>query len=334
MTKSNKLQSWNFADLLPTKMKSRNILLIIALFGLFAQTQSADVEYNLKEHSPPGTLIGNIATSIDLTNLVAFENLPKMKYSFLNIEASLRKLFALDTSTGDLKLSNTANVDREVLCRFAPTCILELQVAIQSRVSQFFRKVFVNVDIVDINDHAPSFRQNLTKLYISESVQIPSSFPLPNAVDEDTGGNNSLQGYSLFPNNTPFRLQYSDSSSNLRLVVERELDHEAESSYTLTIVALDGGDPPREGILKVEVEVEDVNDNEPVFTEDNYEMTVDETVSPGSVLLEVKAEDGDSPKHGQVMYSLPIQAPKIMQMFSIDQNTGELRLIGDFQVIL
>ncbi|XP_012944987.1 protocadherin gamma-A10, partial [Aplysia californica] len=308
-------------------------LLILAVTCLLssASVSSADVDYSVQEHSPPGSLIGNIATSIDLANLVSPENLPQMKYSFLNTESSLRNLFVLDDKTGDLRLSRRTTLDRELVCPFSADCVLELQVAIQSTISQFFRKVFVNVDVIDINDHAPTFRENVTKITISESVQIPTSFPLPSAVDEDRGSNNSLQGYEILPADGPFRLSYSKSNSNLMLEVVSELDHEKRDSYRLKIIARDGGEPVKEGVLTVEIDVEDVNDNKPVFTETNYARTVDETVSQGSLLLTLTATDEDSGDNGKVRYHLPEQLAHVMSMFSLNATSGELRLVGDFQ---
>lgn len=293
---------------------------------------SADVHYSVTEQSNSGFLVGNIPDSIDLVNLVSQASLPYMKYSFLSIDSNLRKYFSLNEKSGDLRLSSTQVLDREVVCQFDVTCTLELQIAIQSTHTQFFRKVLVSIDVLDINDHAPEFKENFTTLTISESVQIPSSFPLPSAIDKDTGINNSLQGYEIFPPDGPFELSYSKSNSNLMLRVVKELDHETRDLYSVKIVARDGGDPPREGVLNADIIVEDINDNAPKFTQDNYAKVVDETVNQGSLLLTLKATDTDSGKNGQVRYRLSPQQPAhILSMFSVDETSGDLRLVGDFQ---
>ncbi|CAG5126692.1 unnamed protein product, partial [Candidula unifasciata] len=305
--------------------------LIVGLCHLIL-VNSADVHYSVTEQSKSGLLVGNIPDSIDLVNLVSQASIPYMKYSFLSIDSNLRKYFSLNEKSGDLRLSSSEVLDREAVCQFDITCNLELQIAIQSTHTQFFRKVLVSIDVIDINDHVPEFKENFTTLTISESVQIPSSFPLPSAIDKDTGINNSLQGYEIFPQDGPFELSYSKSNSNLMLRVVKELDHEMRDLYTVKIIARDGGDPAREGVLNVDIIVEDINDNAPKFTQDKYAKVVDETVNPGSLLLTLKAVDADSGKNGQVRYRLSPQQPAhILSMFSVDTTLGELRLVGDFQ---
>ena len=50
------------------------------------------------------------------------------------------------------------------------------------------------------------------------------------------------------------------------------LDREVEDTYQLTVIALDGGNPPRSGSMAVQVQVTDANDNSPTFTESSYEV--------------------------------------------------------------
>lgn len=305
--------------------------LISILLNLVPMATAASVQYSIPEQSRLGTLIGNIPDSISLATQVSEASLPYMKYSLLSVDSSLRKYFTLNDRTGDLSLSSTETLDREVVCQFHVTCVIELQIVIQSTHTQFFRKVLVSIDVIDVNDHSPSFRENMTALTISESVQIPTSLPLPSAVDKDSG-NNSLQGYEILPKDTPFELSYSKANTNLMLRVVRDLDHEAKDSYSLRIVARDGGTPQKEGTLYVEITVEDVNDNAPKFTQENYAKVVDETIKQGSLLFTLTATDLDSGKNGQIRYRLSPQQPaSILSMFSIDETLGDLRLIGDFQ---
>ena len=64
----------------------------------------------------------------------------------------------------------------------------------------------------------------------------------------------------------------ADGSVDLRLVLMERLDREVEDTYQLTVIALDGGDPPRSGSMAVQVQVTDANDNSPTFTESSYEV--------------------------------------------------------------
>jgi len=57
-----------------------------------------------------------------------------------------------------------------------------------------------------------------------------------------------------------FEVSYDVSNPRLDLVVKGDLDREKTDSYTLVIVARDGGSPPRTGslTLKVNVQVKDL----------------------------------------------------------------------------
>ncbi|KAK0064855.1 protocadherin-9 [Biomphalaria pfeifferi] len=312
---------------------SGQIILILAL-GILRLAHillAAEVKYSILEKSPAGTLVGNIAESIELANLVAQSNLASMRFSFLNADSEFNDQFDLGFRTGALTVS-TKLLDREDICPYDVNCVLELQVAIQSTQNQFFRKVTINVDIVDINDNAPQFKVNQTTLTISESVQVPSTFPLPSAQDKDTGRNNSLKEYEIVPKEGPFELVYSIPSSNLFLRVVKELDRESVSKYSVKIIARDGGVPPKEGVLNLDIVVDDINDNAPVFTKDIYSKVVDETLAPGSILMTLVATDYDAGKNGQVRYNLGRrQSSSVLSMFSIGDTSGELRLMGDFQ---
>ena len=64
----------------------------------------------------------------------------------------------------------------------------------------------------------------------------------------------------------------ADGSVDLRLVLMERLDREVQDTYQLTVIALDGGNPPRSGSMAVQVQVTDANDNSPTFTESSYEV--------------------------------------------------------------
>lgn len=54
----------------------------------------------------------------------------------------------------------------------------------------------------------------------------------------------------------------------------RHLDYEASQRHALTVVAYDGGNPPLSANLTLLVDVQDVNDNPPVFERPEYTVSV------------------------------------------------------------
>ncbi|KAL8564803.1 hypothetical protein ACOMHN_003649 [Nucella lapillus] len=311
------------------------MLPVAALWALLSARGSgaADLTYTIPEEQAPGSPVGNLARDTDLAQYVSADSLHTLRFSFLAGETAFTDLFRLDGATGELSTARTGRVDREAVCPYDRDCVLPLQVAIQSTLNQFFKKVALDINVTDINDNAPAFPAQSAEVLISETVSIPSAFPLMSALDRDTGAGNGLRGYELVPAGGPFGLSFSAGSANLRLVVERDdLDHERQEAYQLRVIARDGGSPPRTGTLLVNVTIEDENDNEPVFTEQAYAVTVDEDVPKGFELLRVTATDRDSGLNGRVRYRLsPQQARGVLAMFAMDPATGRLTVAGDIE---
>jgi len=59
-------------------------------------------------------------------------------------------------------------------------------------------------------------------------------------------------------------------------------------------VTFTAGSPSLSSTVELDVEVEDVNDNIPQFSSAVYNLAVNETVRPGSVLGRVSATDADT----------------------------------------
>ena len=51
-----------------------------------------------------------------------------------------------------------------------------------------------------------------------------------------------------------------------------DLDRESTSTYSMTLVAEDGGNPPLADSVRIEVIVQDVNDIAPMFSVDEYRI--------------------------------------------------------------
>ena len=81
------------------------------------------------------------------------------------------------------------------------------------------------------------------------------------------------------------------STSELRLVLLRPLDHETADRHHLRVLAYDAGSPSLTGTLYIDVTVEDANDNAPEFDKELY-STVLSSTPPRRALLHRAAGDG------------------------------------------
>lgn len=71
------------------------------------------------------------------------------------------------------------------------------------------------------------------------------------------------------------------------IFVADDLDFEVCKDYYLTIEAWDGGNPPLSSATVVAIDLMDVNDNAPTFSEDIYNVLVSEDASVGQTVIRV-----------------------------------------------
>lgn len=79
------------------------------------------------------------------------------------------------------------------------------------------------------------------------------------------------------------------------------------------------------------VEIHDINDNSPVFSQKDYKISVLESAKPSKIVLNVKATDMDSSNteqeiqrgYGEVRYSL---TGENANLFEVDPITGNIQV--------
>ena len=311
------------------------VLTLISLVSLATCAEMKHV-YTIPEEQRPDTFIGNVPQDTGVNSIVSGDDLSNLRYSFLTQDDPHIALFRLDELTGDLRTSKDHNksLDRETICRFTSACVFVLEVGIKSILNQFFRTVELKIVLKDINDNRPIFPKNETTLDVSENVSLNTTILITGARDLDSV-QFSIQTYRLESQDDSFGIVYStkvDGTSEVNIFTRKELDFETQESYELKLIAVDGGEPPLVGVMLVKVQVTDVNDNKPKFSPPTYSTTVDENVKPNSSVLTVTATDADSGDNGDVIYGLSQhQSFKILKLFSVDSQSGNLLVTGDLQ---
>lgn len=71
------------------------------------------------------------------------------------------------------------------------------------------------------------------------------------------------------------------------ITVADDLDFEVCKDYYLTVEAWDNGNPPLSTATMVTIELMDVNDNAPAFSQDIYNVLVSEDASVGQTITKV-----------------------------------------------
>ncbi|KAM6946143.1 protocadherin Fat 3a [Aplochiton taeniatus] len=153
----------------------------------------------------------------------------------------------------------------------------------------------VNINLTDVNDNAPMFSRDGYAAVVSEDSAVGASVVQLTAEDVDSQVNGDII-YSIVSGdgNNQF---FIDPLSGM-VKVNKQLDREMVSGYSLAIRALDSGSPPMSSTVMVTVDVSDINDNPPTFSPANLSTVIQENKPIGTSILQLSVIDQDSSHNG------------------------------------
>ncbi|XP_059202398.1 protocadherin beta-16-like isoform X17 [Centropristis striata] len=293
----------------------RQVLVFISILSL--SSVLGQVSYSIPEEMATGSLVGNIAQDLGL-------DVKRLKLGNARVySGDSREYIELNSERGVLLIKE--RIDREALCGDTTPCAVHFQIVLENPM-EFYS---VTVEITDINDNAPTFEKHEIKFIISESAVVGAKFDLERAVDLDVGVN-TLQSYILKPSDNFVLKLHSqpDGTKNVEMVLQKPLDREKNELMSLALTAVDGGEPQMSGTMQILITVLDANDNAPVFTQPIYKGTVAENAAKGTIVTTVSASDADHGLNGKITYSITNTLDDVRHMFEINEDSGEVRLIG------
>uniref|UniRef100_A0A8C2EP14 Protocadherin 2 alpha a 15 n=1 Tax=Cyprinus carpio TaxID=7962 RepID=A0A8C2EP14_CYPCA len=288
----------------------------------YGQEVSGQIKYTVPEEVKEGYVVGNIAKDLglDVSTLV--------DKRFRIVSGSNDGLFQVNQNNGILYVEK--HIDREALCDENVACLISLKTVVENPLEIHY----VEVEIVDVNDHAPNFAYKDVLLEIAESTLPGEDFQLQEAKDPDSGIN-SVRFYKLSQTEY-FELELRENGGEKKVPVlklRKLLDREHQVSHSLTLTAVDGGNPPRSGSIIINVTVLDDNDNRPKFSQELYSVTLPENAPVGTLVIKLNATDLDEGQNGEIVYSFVKNIEKhVYDTFDLDK-TGEIRVKGvlDFE---
>ncbi|XP_019487551.1 PREDICTED: protocadherin-20 [Hipposideros armiger] len=335
--------------------------LLVGPFNCLASySRATELLYSLNEGLPAGVLIGSLAEDLRLMPRAAgrqdqpsqppertgAERSPPLSFSLASRGLS-GQYVTLDNRSGELHTS-AQEIDREALCLeggggaawsgsisissspSSDSCLLLLDVLVLPQ--EYFRFVKVKIAIRDINDNAPQFPVSQISVWVPENAPVNTRLAIEHPAMDPDVGTNGVQTYRLLDYHRMFTLDVEENETGERtpyLIVMGLLDRETQDQYVSIIIAEDGGSPPLLGSATLTIGISDINDNCPLFTDSQINVTVYGNATVGTPIAAVQAVDRDLGTNAQITYSYSQKVPQASKdLFHLDETTGVIKLFS------
>lgn len=270
----------------------------------------------LKENSPEGTFI-SLVRVLDKHSGISGRSLCYAQSSYFALEA-----INSSTDAQEYKLLSVVSIDREELSKHDVQIVCE-----EFGKPGLISRKMAEVEILDENDNAPFFAQNTYVIDLHENTP-PGSSPLLKLQASDVDeGQNAVLTYHLFP------MDSNSFHSSLLFIDELDggiysrymFDYERDPHRIFFLVkAIDSGETKLTGTTTLILNIVDVNDNAPRFTQQLFEYHVSRSeLLEGTVIGIINSTDDDkSLANSRVTYIVDDSTQG--SFFSIDPFSGEL----------
>ncbi|XP_012875782.1 PREDICTED: protocadherin beta-2-like [Dipodomys ordii] len=267
-------------------------------------------ELQVPENSPVGFQVATVSAR-DLDIGINGE----ITYMFSQASEDIRKTFQINTKSGELLLAQ--KLDFESIQMYT----VNIQ-AIDG--GGLTGSCVVLVQVMDLNDNPPELSMSSLTNQIPENL-METVIAVFSVSDPDSGDNGRMM--CSIPEDLPFLLKPSVENF-YTIVTNSALDRETNSEYNITITVTDLGTPRLQTQHTFTLQVSDVNDNAPEFTQSSYTLWVRENNSPALHIGTISATDRDSGSNAQLTYSL-LPGPQpgadaAAALVSINADSGQL----------
>lgn len=305
----------NASEAFPNQIDTAEVTMYVQAFSdqnpIFAPPWTParpQLEVTVKEEQQPGTVVFSVTAKDPVTGQ------PVRRYEKVG-GSDPGEMFTVAPITGQVSLNSRLDYEASETKK---TSLQVLAIA-GDRSSQ--ATVIVNIE--DVNDNSPIFTENEYHARLAEDARFPKSVLTVNATDADTEERGQVtytlggEGALLFVIN--------ETTGEIVVAEGAELDRETTPTITLEVTAHDtpqGGISQRKTTVIVEIELTDVNDESPRWSESSYTAVVAENTVVGSPVTTVLATDPDLGVNGIVRYQLPEPQGEVHGLFSLDAESG------------
>ncbi|XP_017561491.1 cadherin-7a isoform X1 [Pygocentrus nattereri] len=272
---------------------------------------------HVPEMSPVGTSVVEVkATDADDPT---YGNSARVVYSILEGQP----YFSVEPKTGIVRTA-LPNMDREARDQY----LLVIQAKdMGGQMGGLSGTTTVTVTLTDVNDNPPRFSRKSYQFAVPESLPVASVVAKIKALDSDVGANAEME-YRIIEGDGlgVFRVEPDADTQEGVISLQKNLDFETKSSYTLKIEASNKNIDPRfraqgpfSDTAMVKLVVENV-DEPPVFSSPISRMSVSEAAKVGTIIGTVSALDPDS-TNSPIRYSID-RNTDLERFFNIEAATG------------
>ncbi|XP_039670036.1 protocadherin beta-16-like isoform X29 [Perca fluviatilis] len=154
----------------------------------------------------------------------------------------------------------------------------------------------IHITVLDANDNAPVFTQNIYKANVKENSITGTLITKLSASDVDKGSNGEVSyviGNSMSSISKLFLV-----TEDGHLILNGPIDYEKAKKYEIDIEAVDRGGLSDSS--KVVIDVGDINDNSPIINMISSSNSIGEDSRPNTVVAAMSVHDPDSEENGKV----------------------------------
>ena len=237
-----------------------------------------------------------------------------LKVNNVNVESTNE--FSMNPNTGELRA--IGRFDREEKERYE----LILVAKDHGTPVAFETLRFVTVMIKDINDNDPKFPEsatgdNMVRFTVPEEEDPGFFVGRVKADDPDEGKNGRVFYYIIGGNDEHY---FSVDKTYGNLYTKKRIDREKIDQFDLLIkatnnpdyvcegamcdIVMSGGDDLNQSVVKVQIFVEDKNDNLPRFENEEFFVGIPFNAKVGDLILDAKAFDPDLSDSSKLSYAL------------------------------
>uniref|UniRef100_UPI003AAF68CD protocadherin alpha-3-like n=1 Tax=Centroberyx gerrardi TaxID=166262 RepID=UPI003AAF68CD len=249
----------------------------------------------------------------------------EVTYAFVkNLKRKVYDTFTLDSKTGEISVkgeidfedSETFRADVVASDKGQPPMTSECRVIIK---------------VKDVNDNEPEIEVTSLSNMVSEDSSPGTVISLISVTDKDSGLNGKV--ICNLTDDVPFELKPSVQVNIYSLINNQRLDRELISRYDITITATDCGQPPLSTFKTLSIQVSDVNDNSPEFTQNPFMLYLIENNAPSDPIFSMSASDKDLNENAAISYHIVRGngAQKDMTSFlNVNSDNGQISALKSF----